>query len=300
MSKKIKLPDPKKIKGAAFEKWYCFLLDIQDQLQFSEDNHLTLSPYSPNVDRFSRISNKLMPIGVVISNKKDSSVRDSIPFTVAEVVNSFEDWREGPIQILRENGIIRCEGVNQPLQHYPWVDRFEGVDLIVLDRKKFEKLLEEADAIHQENVAREHGLPGSQEAAAKALSKAKTSSEDDNYYKITYNNNDCEIVLNDVVLITKKALGSINDKIFCYLYENSNKWISCKEIVNVTGIQNIDLHKFVEQIMPVPSLSKAFFSWSTEKIIFYNPASRDRLRPLIVPLQKNRKASFRDIPKKNT
>lgn len=35
-----------------------------------------------------------------------------------------EDWREGPIRLLRENGIIRCDGVNQPLQHYPWVDRF--------------------------------------------------------------------------------------------------------------------------------------------------------------------------------
>lgn len=105
-------------------------------------------------------------------------------------------------------------------------------------------------------------------------------------YYITFNVSN-EILLNDLIVLSKPNLSSENAEVFTYLIENPNKTIPKKEIEErIRRSIGKDLHKIVENLGFAGDLRKAFFSVSKDAIFFRNPIRKADFDQLgILPLK---------------
>lgn len=108
-------------------------------------------------------------------------------------------------------------------------------------------------------------------------------------YQITFSMN-CEIILNDLVILSKPNLNSENNDVFSYLIEHPNKTIKKKDIETHIGRSiGKDFHKIVENLGFAGDLRKTFFKVSNNAILFRNPITKavfDQLSIQPLKLQK--------------
>ena len=101
---------------------------------------------------------------------------------------------------------------------------------------------------------------------------------------ISYPDNTREVLLKDIIIISKPNFNSVNDLVFTYLYKNPNKTITKKALereVNTPIIKR--LHDIVQELGFKKELAKIFFSVSKTQIEFKNPITKQEIIDLGYP-----------------
>ncbi len=106
--------------------------------------------------------------------------------------------------------------------------------------------------------------------------------ESQEYLWISYPDNTREVLLNDIIIISKPNFNSVNDIVFSYLYKHPNKAITKKVLERDVYKQTITkrLHDIVQELGFKKELAKIFFSVSKTQIEFKNPITKQDIEDL--------------------
>jgi len=117
----------------------------------------------------------------------------------------------------------------------------------------------------------------------KSLAPKDELKESDILYEISFTMN-YEVVLNNLVVLSKPNLNSENTDVFSYLIKNPNKKVTKKEIESTIGKKiGKDFHKITENLGFTGDLRRAFFVVSNDAIIFRNPIKKVDFNLLAIP-----------------
>jgi hypothetical protein len=98
---------------------------------------------------------------------------------------------------------------------------------------------------------------------------------------ISYPDNIREVLLNDIIIISKPNFNSVNDLVFNYLYNNPNKTITKSALERELNTPITKrLHDIVQELGFKKELGKIFFSVSKTQIAFKNPITKQDLDDL--------------------
>ncbi len=102
---------------------------------------------------------------------------------------------------------------------------------------------------------------------------------------ISYSNKTREVLLNDIIILSKPNFNSTNDLVFKYLFNNPNITITRNKLEQNATKGNITkrLYEIIKDLGFKKELAKIFFSVSKNEIIFRNPITKQDLVDLENP-----------------
>jgi len=284
-----------------FDRWYSHYIYVkQNSLQ-------DLS--FPNI---ARIYDVVTKIDETIQLSSAPKICVDMCYGIGSSINyadgAIEDLVNGRLQVidyLERNGII-IDHVIRAREVYGAMDEPEMFVDMNIDTSELKEFLPKITKAYKEKRKQHEGkkerpklttnYEGTKSKKQKlntesnAFFERKTQSTNDFLYKITFTMAN-EIILNDLVVLSKPNLNSENGEVFHYLFEHPNKTITKKELEQVIE-QAIgkDFHKIVENLGFTGDLRKAFFQVSNGAILFRNPITKADFDQLgISPLRINKR-----------
>jgi hypothetical protein len=96
---------------------------------------------------------------------------------------------------------------------------------------------------------------------------------------ISYSDNAREVLLNDIIILSKPNYRSTNDLVFRYLYSSPNTIITKSELGRELSIKRFtkSLHEIVRELGFEKELRTIFFKATKTTIIFRNPITKQHL-----------------------
>jgi len=96
----------------------------------------------------------------------------------------------------------------------------------------------------------------------------QANTRSDILYKITFTPETGEIIINDIVILSKLRFDGENEKVFEYLLKHPNKRITKKELERKIGVDiHKDFHKIADNLGFKRDLRKIFFNIKKDKIL---------------------------------
>ncbi len=274
------------------EKVYALILDIDDKLQVSPSNSISISIRSVNAPKFLLLQSRIV---VSISDRQEEFRRDALDYlkNIEIIKNYYFNVGESTIAIVKidigkfnelKKGIVLNydEKLKKEVstKNMPTNNKNDPLKDI---RAKLEALATSATKEGQKEplagLSKLTSLIGEVELLKKQMQEQidnKPANASQIIYEIKYTMAG-EILLNNI-LLSKTNFQGENDKVFTYLFENPNKEISVKDLEQKTGkALTKPLHKIVENLGFKGDYRKVFFKISKEYILFRNPITQQEL-----------------------
>ncbi|MBL8014385.1 MAG: hypothetical protein JNN05_11115 [Candidatus Omnitrophica bacterium] len=146
---------------------------------------------------------------------------------------------------------------------------------VVINFERFMPFVEEIKQLYQKTKTKH--------TETQKVKPSSTNDPDQILYQISFSMN-YEVILNDLVILSKPNLDSENAEVFAYLLRNPNKEVLRANIeTEINKDIKKDFHKIVDNLGFGKDLKKTFFHISKNTILFRNPITQSQFEKLGIP-----------------